>query len=295
MHAEATTAAARQAGDPRRTARALYALGVALQFRGETERAADVLEEGLQLARQAALPEQIASILNVLGDVRYARGDHQGAMALVEEGLALKRAAGDSIGAGVCLNMLGTMALNQRDLPRADACFSEALALFRPIGDRENVAVALLNLGNVARERGENGRAAALFREALVEFRDLGDLSGVAYSLEAMSAVAARTEHPEPAARWLGVAEAIRETIDEPIPIEQRESYTMAADQLRERLGETAFATLLQAGRMLAWENAAIEALALADELVASTGGQDQLHSDPRGSLRGADDVPLGQ
>jgi predicted ATPase/class 3 adenylate cyclase len=268
-HAEAAVAAARATGDARRTSRTLYVLGAVLQARGEAEQAEAALEEALVLAREVGQPERIGSILNILGDVTYARGDRERAMALVEEGLALKRAAGDTIGIGVCLNMLGTMALNLGDLDRAESCFSEALDLFRRADDPENVAVALLNLGNVDRDRGECERPAALYRDALTAFRDLGDLSGMAYTLEGLADLAVRHRHPAAAPRFFGAAEAIRETLDEPIPVEQREGYAAAVDMVRRALDEASFAAAWAAGRALAPEDAVREALALTDTLAA--------------------------
>jgi hypothetical protein len=125
------------------------------------------------------------------------------------------------------------------------------------------MAVAILNLGNVARDRGELAPAAGFFREALAGFRDLGDLSGIAFALEAMSPLALHTECAAAAARWLGAAEAIRTIIDEPIPVEQREGYAAAVDEVRARLGKLDFATAWQEGQSGGWETAADEALAV--------------------------------
>jgi tetratricopeptide (TPR) repeat protein len=268
-HAEAAVAAAREAGDPRTTARALYILGVVRQFLGDADSATDALEEALPLARAAGDGPQMGSILNVLGDATYARGDHVRAVELVEEGLALKRAAGDAVGAGVCLNMLGTMALAERDLPQAAARFEEALALFRGAEDPENVAIALNNLGGVARDRGEDGKAVGLIVEALIAFRDLGDRSGVAFGLEGLGFLAHRQASPVLAARWMGASSTIREAIGEPIPVEQRADYDAVLIEVRERMGEAAFAEAWAAGRGLAQETVLAEALAWADEAAA--------------------------
>ena len=262
-NAQAAVSSARLSGGGGVIARALYALGAALQTLGDANGAAAALDEALELARGVAgLEALVGSILNVLGDVAYTRGDRIRAVQLVEEGLALKRSTGDDIGAGTCLNMLGYMAFDQQNLERANACFEEALSLFRQVGSRAEVATALLNLGCVAIDRQADRRAAALTCEALTTFRKLGDRSGVAQCLWHVAQLAERHTRSDLAAEWLGAADAILTAIGEPIAVELREEHAARLKRVRDGLGNDTFTELWNLGQARAEEEIAAEALA---------------------------------
>ena len=95
------------------------------------------------------------------------------------------------------------------------------------------------------------------------------DRSGVAFGLAAPAALAVRGGRREPAACWLGTAEAIRAAIGEPVVVEQRAGHEAVVDVARRGLGEEAFARVWAAGRALSPEEAVAEALA--EELTVDT------------------------
>jgi hypothetical protein len=88
----------------------------------------------------------------------------------------------------------------------------------------------------------------------------------LAEGLEGMARIAAVRGLPWQAAQLGGAAEALRETLDAPLAPSLRAGHARAARDLREALGETAFAAAWAKGRALPLEEAIILALEGQDE-----------------------------
>src|SRR5262249_37376633 len=155
---------------------------------------------------------------------------------------------------------LADIAVWQGDLEQA-AATAEALALFRQVGDRGNVAACLLSLGWVARMRGEVAQAEALERETLALAWELGDPHRCAEALEQLATTAGAAGQGKRAARLLGVATALRETLGAPQPQPDQTDTEQAVAAARAALGEVRWAAAYAAGRALPLEEAIAEAL----------------------------------
>jgi non-specific serine/threonine protein kinase len=259
----ATPAAASEAATATR-ARALFTGGDLALWQSDFAAAAPWLEQATTQARATGDVRTAAHALNSLGLLALHQGDQERAAAYFEESLTLTRAVGDQRGIGQALNNLGNVAVYQGDLERAAAAFAEALAHFRQAGDRGSVALALMNLGWVARKRGEVAQAKALLHEALALFRELGDPRRCAEGLEELAATAGVAEpagQGERAARLLGAAAAVRETLGAPPPPEERAETEQGVAAARAALGEERWAAAFAAGQALTLEQAIAEAL----------------------------------
>lgn len=230
-------------------AKAFAGAGALARRRGEPQRAALLLEEGLALWREAGNEVGAASALHHLAHVAEESGDGAWATRLFGESLALSKAAGDAWGVSLTLtcaahaahrrgdDALATALLEEslplsralgnkhvtgdatyllglvvypKDPRRAVTLFEESLAQCRALGDNGDASLLLNALGWATFFEGDAGRAASLFKEGLHLQRTQGDRQGVAYSLENLAVLAAAGGRIDRAARLGGAAEALR-------------------------------------------------------------------------------------
>jgi non-specific serine/threonine protein kinase len=138
----------------------------------------------------------------------------------------------------------------------------QAYVLFEAFDDSEGMAFALVNQGFAALSEHDHKRALGLLREALrrlaeLEFRDV-----IGYCFEGLAAVLAFTGEPDPAARLLGAAEALRESVGVDLAPTERETHETTAAAVREALGEKRFSAAWRLGRDLPLDEAITYALA---------------------------------
>jgi tetratricopeptide (TPR) repeat protein len=290
--------------DRRAAATALHGLGQIANFRREPDAARDFLARSLELQRSVGDRWGASRTLYVLGQVAVNQGDYSVARSLSDESLAMSRELGDHAGTAWTLNLLGLTARNQGDLTGARRLYAEYFRLSRELGDRRGAAMALNNLGNVARYQGDLETARALLEESRSRWRDLGDRwggsgslinlahvtrlqgavqeaialaqqslalrvdlgykAGIAECLTEVAGIASDLGHAGPAARLLGAAESLRESIRVPVSPADRAEYDLTIGRVRERLDERAFREAWGAGRDMPLEQVVQEALGFA-------------------------------
>jgi predicted ATPase/DNA-binding SARP family transcriptional activator len=245
------------------------------------------LEAALRLYRELDDPRGIASALQVLGSVAREQGRYARAVELHAESLAVAEAAGDRWAVASAHSYLAFVSWLQRDFDRANAEASTALAMFRELGDVEGAAWSLISLGTAARYQGEVERAGALLAESRALSEGIGFREGIAWCCEQLGLLAAVDGDPvaitllrrslelhgelrdrwrmssvledlaaialvlgraPAAARLLGAAEALRETIGTVIAPCERPQHVQTAAGVRAALGEEAFAAARQQG-----------------------------------------------
>jgi predicted ATPase len=285
-------------------AKALNGAGVLAWAQGDYEQAASQFEASLRLVQELGDKEGLARLYNNLGALAMHRGDYAQAISLLEASLALRREQGNTWGVSICLNNLGAAAGRQGDLVRAQGYYLESLALARQLGNKTMVATLLGNLGDVADGQGDDAQASTFYQQSLDLRQELDDKAGIAHSFAALGRLALRQgdiaqacahyaeslalhqelgdkeyiakclegfamilcaqEQAAPAARLWGAAEALRESIDAPLPPEEHAAYGRAVAAVRGQLGEPAFAAAWRAGCMLTLAQATGEAFAAA-------------------------------
>ena len=122
---------------------------------------------------------------------------------------------GDLWGMAHATSRLALVSRRRGDLAAARTRYNDALDLYRRIGDRRAEARMLAGLGDVAAQEGDDAAAAAAYRESLTLRSQLGDRAGIAAMFERLAGVAEAA--PERAARLLGMAAALRESIGAPL------------------------------------------------------------------------------
>ncbi len=201
-----------QLGEAAYSAAALNGLGNVYFMFGDYSGARRVYEQGLALRRKLGDSWSIANSLLNVAEVVRAQGDFELARVTTEECLRINRALGDRRGIAFVLLNLTDDWLAQNDLAAAAATQAECLALFEELGDRWGTAHALKAHGDVLSAGGDIHAAASAYRACLPLFSELGERQGVARTLLRLSLTAV-DDAPERAARLLGAAEGLRQSI----------------------------------------------------------------------------------
>jgi predicted ATPase/class 3 adenylate cyclase len=270
--------------------RALYHAGSLAMWQKDNAVATTRLEAVLALAPD--MDERLTELgaRNELGILGYGQGDMDRAEAHFSENLALARAIQANREIGIALGNLGEIARVRGDWAQAVRYAEEVLALFRRLGDRLNEGNTLANLGHALLRQGDIARAETLGRESIAVVSTLGVPLDMAETLEllAMTAAAraaatndgavegtgesataaadsgaadAALAPAERAARLLGAAENLRETVGAPLTALQQADIEPALAGARAQLGEERWQAALVAGRALTRDEAIAEAL----------------------------------
>jgi predicted ATPase/DNA-binding CsgD family transcriptional regulator len=250
----------------RARAEALLGAGALAFPQGDDALAASFLEQALAIFQTLDDPRGIGDALTNLGIAASNRADHAAAAARQEEALATFRLAGITDGIADALHNLGNVFFDRGELDRAVELWEESLALERTMGRRHGLAGSLLNLGIVAHDRGDDVQSATLLEEALTLLRELGMKDGVAWCLEGIALLAAATR-PAAATRMLGSADTLVREIGAHVPSHRLPSHERAETALRATLGEAAFAAAWAEGQRMSFDEALVEAHAIAAEM----------------------------
>ncbi len=242
-------------------ARALAPLGLIAHSQGDYDSARAYLEEALDIEKRNNLKERVAGTLNDLGRVAKAQGDHQGARKLYEETIRIARQVDD-----VFLVMLGThnladLALNQEDFEQASFLSAESLRLWRKLGDAEGIAMSLANGAFAALSLNRLTEATGMLSDSLAVAKELGSAEILAVCIGGFASIAASSGQTERAARLLGAAERLRQSIGITnegfeAKLEETTVFLISAE-----LEKARFAEALEEGRALTAEEAIVEAL----------------------------------
>jgi predicted ATPase/DNA-binding CsgD family transcriptional regulator len=258
------------------------------------------LDEALARAGEAP-PAAQAQALGGASVLAWRQANYEPAWQFAERLATLGREQGDKETEAHGLMMLGLVLMRRdQDFPRAVELLKEALTLAKGRGDHRQIGLILAQLGAAARHHGDYERAAAFVEESLVEFRAVvspgqvgyalrllghvrlaqGDLNGAAalYAdslgvrgvptfvtiecLEGLAGVAAGRGQHQRAARLLGAADVMRDTIGFPRVAPDRDHYERLVGAVRAGLGEAAFGTAVAQGRAMGLDDAVAYALA---------------------------------
>jgi ATP/maltotriose-dependent transcriptional regulator MalT len=240
---------------------------------GDYARAEALCEASLTRSRQAGDRQSRAFYLRARANVAFAEGKIDLAQASWEECLMLDREHGNAVGVPHALHSLAAVAAERRDFSKARALYEESAALFRQRADRWGRAYVLNRRVRVAQLQNDVAVMTGLAREELALNRDLGYQGGIATGLESLAWIA-RVEGKRKRAAWLlGAAEALRETVNEPVPLRRRAEHEAELTLLRSMLTPGEMSLSWAAGRAVPIEDAIAGALA--------DGGQDLIEVVP--------------
>lgn len=204
------------------------------------------------LARYRALGDQvrIANLLLNLGNTVKLLGDVSTALAYQQECLAIGRAIGHKGIIGTALRSLGLHAIEQKAYAQARRYAEESLQLTRAIGDKSNMGFAFLLLGAVASKVGENKQALSYYCQNLQIMVELKYKWPIYDVLERIAMLLIDSQQqPQAAARFLGVAQRIRQDIGNHVDEAKEVEYIQHVTTLRQQLGDSVFDRLWEEGR----------------------------------------------
>jgi non-specific serine/threonine protein kinase len=234
---------------------------------GRHEEATALAEELLHLAHAAGDRASEANAHYALSLAANRRGAREEALASAQRAVALYRETPDRHGLAWALQQLGIELMIAGEISQAATLFTEALEQFRKLNSLVGAAYAVTNLGVTEHALGHTRRAAARYRESLALRAIVNDSWETANHLELTAALAVEVEAVVPAARLLGAADGLYQTlgtISQRYVRERRERAEVAA---RAHLSAEAYDAAWQAGQGLSLAEALSEAAAVVTEL----------------------------
>lgn len=252
----------KEIGDQQGIGESLYNLGVLEREQGRYESATAFFREALANSRSVGDKRNEAWTLTGLAELATSGGDFSEARALVEASLKNFRAVGDQRGIASGLNALGILDVHSGNLTAASAGYDESLRIFRRMSDQAGIASVLDPLASLALNQGNLRAARRYLSECLQINRAAGSPRWTARSFETFAVLALAENDPTCAAKLGAAAAVIRETIGAPLPPNELAEHQQHLAEIRQRLGDQAFAVALAEGRAIRTEQAVTLALA---------------------------------
>jgi predicted ATPase len=246
---------------PELRARGLHASGSLATRQGDYESADALFAESLAIWEELGDAAGTARSLLSIGTVAAERGDQERAIELSERAAELYEESGDRRGHALAISNLGGIALERGEYAKAAELSEQAYGLFETLEDSEGMAFALVNQGFAALSEHQHERAIELLREALRRLAELEFKDVIGYCFEGLAAVLALTERGEEAARLLGAAEALRESLGVGLAPAEQATHDETVTAVKAALGEGRFSAAWRQGRELALDEAIAYAL----------------------------------
>jgi predicted ATPase len=244
-----------------------WALGWAGSFagsQGDLERALILHEQALAAMRALGDAAGTAIGLQVLGSHLLARGETVRGVALLDESLAHAAClADDNMGTRLLtvLQAAFNLLFVAGEEDRAVALAREGLGLAQRSGWLYFVLMACFALAVDALLRGDLAQAGAQARKMLQLAREQDLTDATQGAVQLVGLIACRTGQGDHAARLLGAASALGESIGAEDHFLWRSTQETMVALAREAVGEEAWAAAFAAGRALTVEEAIAEAL----------------------------------
>jgi len=248
-------------GHNRARAKVLFSAALLATLQGDWPEAKRLSELCHQFSLQIGEPGLAARSLLTLGRVTVAQGDHVRACTLLEEAAELATEIDDTTTHAMAHFNLGYAALSVGNYVRARKEIEAAREHFDENADLYGRARSLAGLGSVALHEGRPDEAVVKLRQSLVISRTLGDQDDIVWALQLLG-VAVCEWHREKAARLLGAAEGLRETLGISLSGAELVLHERAVASLRSTFGSEAPDAAWAAGRDLALPQAIEQALA---------------------------------
>jgi Tetratricopeptide repeat len=196
-----------------------------------------------------------------LADVVSRQDGYAGAQPIFEDSISILDELQDRWGMAFAIDSSALAAAREGETDVARDLHGRALAISRELGDDRGVARTLMHLADLALAQGDASSAKELHRECLRIRHALKDMPGIASEMERFAWVLA-ADAAEDAARLLGVADALRDSIHVPMPRTARADYERSVRALAARLGDEAFESIRIEGRAITVEQAIAALLA---------------------------------
>ncbi|MEV0373337.1 BTAD domain-containing putative transcriptional regulator [Streptomyces sp. NPDC050636] len=250
-HAVDSAARFAELGDRWGQLQAAEQLGVLAEIAGDYDEAARLHGDGVRIAEELQLWTDVSFRLSRLGRIALLTGEYASAAEFHERARRLAAEQSHRPAEQFAATGLALGARRQGDLDAAEAHLRPWLDWNRRLGVDSGTALILAELGFVAEQHGDARQAQELHLEGLTAARRTGDPRAVALALEGLAGAQALARRPGHAARLLGTAAAVRESVGAPLPRAERGDVDRVTARATGALGEDAFTTAFQQGRDL--------------------------------------------
>jgi predicted ATPase/DNA-binding SARP family transcriptional activator len=242
------------------------------ELRGEYDRAVRMFEEGLA-GMHPGLTAGVLAIQARLANLEVLRGNLSLAESMHREVLEHWHGSVGQWPQAMSLVGLATIARRRHDPATAAAHLEAAWEMARTRAVPLMRSIALVDRGYTADQQGDARRALELQVDGLAAARKVGAVRAVANALEGLAgalAAVGRTTEAEPAARLLGLADALRRRSGGPMPAAERFDVDRAEGRARATLGEEGFTLAFVAGSEGDRDAVAGAAVEVAEDAIAA-------------------------
>jgi predicted ATPase/class 3 adenylate cyclase len=239
---------------------ALHGLGVLLAQHGELEQGRDALQRSLAYWRGQGDAERIARELSSLAVAQRALGQPAVAREMLVESIELARSAGAEERLAAALSNLAIMDVDEGRAADALARLQEALVLDGRRGDSWAVVADHVNIAGALLEDHRPDEALATLREVSGSAVGLGDPDMTVALIELFAVAFGELDDARRAARLLGAATAMRDTLELPIDPPDAAMLERGIGPVRERTEPDQWSADFAAGRVLGVDDALEEA-----------------------------------
>ncbi|MFN8052587.1 MAG: DUF4062 domain-containing protein [Acidimicrobiales bacterium] len=252
--------AARGEMSERSRARLQIVLGMFEMWAGNHEASVESLRSGVAIGEALGDDSLVATAMLAESMTAGPVDGETRSEELAEETLAIYRRLGDTWGEAAALNVLGWLYVAQERFDGHEDVFERTLSTSVAAGDEQFSAMAEVNLAEYRLHEGDVEGAAALLASCIDRHRSLRLVYSVAYLLEAIARLVAHQGDPARAARLLGAAAQMRESVGVSVWGSQLLRRDRFVDEVRAALGATDYDAAVAAGRLLCYADALDEA-----------------------------------
>jgi predicted ATPase/DNA-binding NarL/FixJ family response regulator len=256
-------------GDRNGVANELNNIGLVALIQGHFDEAAKDLQASLAIRRETGDRLALPTTLSNLGDICIHEGDYDQAERYHMEALEVRLDIGNKRGLALTCQTLGTIWYLRGDLDMAEKWFDEALTHSVGLADAYSHASITLGVGRMELRRGNYRVAMENMIQALQTLRQMGARRVLSDAVDAIAMAGAATGRYVVAARLIGSTETVRQLHAIGIATHSRAEYEELRHILKTRLNPQRFEECFNQGRSRPLEQAAEEALALANDIIA--------------------------
>ena len=254
--------------------KALLGAGTLAWVHGAYTEAEQLLADALGRSRGTDDAVMTGRVELALGRLAWDRGDVSEAEQQFQSALIKFERANHAFGLAHAFHGLGLVAYKSGEYTRATGHFSDALASWQSLGLSWDLACCVPgHLASIARAEGDCRRALALYQECLSLNWVQRDFENVIWSLVGLAVLVAQDGQPEQAARMLGQADHLRQSIDAPLMPDVARDYELATSVATVGLGVDRLEAARAAGHNTEPAEVVADALQLA--LVSPVGPAD--------------------
>lgn len=161
-------------------AMAINTKGMAMNIRGEYNRAIELFQSGIEVLDEAQDEKGVANFLNNIGMAYGAMGDHENALEYYGNSLRIREKLSDTQSIANSLYNLGTVYSDQGAYDSAIVCFQKNIKLNKALSNDGQIASALSAMGIALVHKGLYQSAINHWLESLKKYEAIGDKQGMA-------------------------------------------------------------------------------------------------------------------